>query len=248
MNRCLLLLLALSPLVTLAADPSALDLLRKGEAALRDHGNRGLYRVRIVRPDWQRNLEVRVWDDPVHDRARLELRKPRKARGTQFLKVDGRLSMYLPKLRRQIAISPAMMQDPWMGSDFNNQDLLEASALIDQYRHQIVGEEKADGHTVYTIESLPKPDAPATWSRLIQRVRDDGLPLQIDFYCKAGHLKRRLRFLAPRTFDGHLVPARWRMEPQKDKRQYTEIELRELHFGPVTDDSAFHPLGKTHHP
>ena len=247
MTRHLLLCLALLTTPVVQAGPTALDLLHKGEAAMRGDGNQGLYRVHIVRPDWQRTLEVRVWDDPIHDRARLELLKPRKARGTQFLKVGGRLSMYLPKLRRQIAISPAMMQDPWMGSDFNNQDLLEASALIDQYDHRIVGEKTRDGHRIYTIESLPKPEAPATWSRLIQEVRGDGLPLRIDFYCKAGHLERRLRFLDPKTFDGHLVPSRWRMEPLKKPGRSTEIQLRELHFGPIEDDAAFHPLDKKDH-
>ncbi len=94
------------------SDPAALELLGKSEQLMRGSGTEGIYRVQIVRPEWQRTLRLKSIDDAVNDRYRLEMLKPRKIKGTVFLKVNGRLSMYLPKLQREIAISPAMMHDP----------------------------------------------------------------------------------------------------------------------------------------
>ena len=216
-------------------DPEALQLLRKSEALMRGGGSAGTYRVQIVRPDWERELRLRSIDDAAHDRYRLEMLKPRKVKGTIFLKKAGKLSMYLPKLKREIGISPAMMHDPWMGSDFNNQDLMESAALIDQYEHRIKGR---DGD-VLSIESIPKPEAAVSWMRLEQRIRDDGVPLSIHYHCKKDARARILRFEQPRLMGGRLIPTRWIMQPLAKPDQHTLIEIEEIRFDVTPDDSLF---------
>ena len=114
------------------SDPAALELLHKSEALMRSPATVAEYQVDIIRPDWQRTMTFRSLDDMRNNRFRMEILSPRKTKGTVFLKVNNTLSMYLPKLERQINISPAMMQDPWMGSDFNNQDLLETDSIINR--------------------------------------------------------------------------------------------------------------------
>jgi hypothetical protein len=158
---------------------------------------------------------------------------------TVFLKVDGRLSMYLPKLRREIAISPAMLHDPWMGSDFNTQDLLESSALLDRYEHRIVGREGAGGSTVITIESTPKPGSTVSWMGLEQRFRADGLPLEIHYLCKQDRRSRVLRFEQPEEMGGRTIPTRWVMQPLALPDQHTVIEVEEIRFDVQPDDALF---------
>jgi hypothetical protein len=158
--------------------------------------------------------------------------------GTVFFKRGDQLAMYLPKLRRELHISPAMLQDPWMGSDFTNQDLLAAGALIGQYRHRVLARE--DG--VVVIESSPRPETPVTWIRLEQRLREaDGLPLAIQYFGAAGSGDRVLRFSAPRTFSGRTVPSRWVMQPLARPDQHTRIEVEELRFGIRPEDALFLP-------
>ncbi len=223
-----------------AGDAEALQLLRKSEALMRGGGSEGRYRVLIQRPDWQRELQLTSIDDGARQRFRLEMLKPRKVQGTVFLKKDGRLSMYLPKLRREIAISPAMMHDPWMGSDFNNQDLLESDALIDSYDHRI----KARDGDLITIESTPKPDAAVSWIRLEQKIRSDGIPVAIHYHCKKGERARVLRFEQPKTLGGRLIPSRWVMQPLAKPDQHTLIEIEEIRFDVTPDDRLFHFPGK----
>ena len=244
LRRIALLALALLSSGGAAAesDPAAVELLRKSEQLMRGSGTEGIYRVEIVRPEWQRTLRLKSIDDALNDRYRLEMLKPRKVKGTVFLKLDDRLSMYLPKLRRNIAISPAMMHDPWMGSDFNNQDLLESSALLESYEHRIIGREGAGERAVITIESTPKPDSAVSWLRLEQRIRTDGLPLEIRYHCRQDQRKRVLRFEQPRQMDGRVIPTRWIMQPLALPDQRTVIEVEEIRFG-VRPDAALFEVG-----
>jgi hypothetical protein len=219
--------------------PEARALLQAGEQQLRPGAAVAVSRVLIVRADWQRVLRFRSHDDRVHDRFRLEVLDPAKVRGTLFLKVGGALSMYLPKLKRSIAISPVMLQDPWMGSDFNNQDLVDAGTLLDGYRHRIVARDRqADGELV-RIESMPREGAPLAWARLVQRVRANGVPVELEYQDARGRAVRRLTFHDVRDLGGRQVPTRWVMEPLERPGERTEIQIEEIAFGAPIPDSLF---------
>ncbi len=226
------------PLVSAEQD-EALALLHKARALMHGGGSDGTYRVSIVRPEWQRELRLRSIADAAKDRYRLEMLAPRKLKGTLFLKQNDRLSMYLPKLRREVAISPAMMHDAWMGSDFNNQDLLETSALIDHYQHKIVAR---DGDLI-TIESTPKADAAVSWVSLRQKIRKDGRPVEIRYHCQRAERARLLRFEQDKLMGGRMIPSRWIMQPLAKPDQHTLIEVEDVRFDIQADDALFQPMG-----
>ncbi len=223
----LVLLLAALPAPLPAASDDALSYLQQVQKQMRGKGSEGVYKIDIVRPEWTRTFRIKSYDDAVNDRFRVEILEPKKLAGTLFAKKDGKLTMYLPKLKRRIAISPAMMHDAWMGSDFNNQDLLEASALISDYQHSFrpTGEQ---GTTL--IESTPKPGLAVSWMRLEQRFGADRLPLGVDYICKRGNLKRRLSFAEPKTFGKRRVPTLWRMQPVESPDQHTLVRIESLNF------------------
>jgi outer membrane lipoprotein-sorting protein len=220
------------PLLVLAgkSDPEAIELLRKNETLLRSAGTITEYQVKIVRRDWNRTLVFRSHDDYVNEQFRIEILSPRKIKGTVFLKSDKRLSMYLPKLRRAIAISPAMMHDPWMGSDFNNQDLIESDSLIGDYTHRILSRTRDDTEDRIVIESVPKPDAPVAWGKLRYHLQSDGLPLQLEYYDSAGTLVRSMSFSEPKEFGNRTVPTRMTMQPSDRPDQHTEINIEDVQF------------------
>jgi hypothetical protein len=225
-------------------EQEAVDLLKKTEALMRSSGTVAEYQVDIIRPDWQRTMTFRSHDDIRNNRFRMEILSPRKTKGTVYLKVNNILSMYLPKLRRQINISPAMMQDPWMGSDFNNQDLLETDSLLDQYTHRIVKREGTGNQSVVTIESTPSANATVTWKRLIQRIRADGIPLEMEYQCEKKR-NRRMTFDQVREMNGRLIPTRWTMAPLGDPGKNTVITLKSIQFNiPLADELYYPAKGK----
>lgn len=238
----ILCLMALIPVPAMAeaSDPQAVALLQKSEALMRSKATVADYRVDIIRPDWQRSMTFRSLDEMGSNRFRMEILSPRKTQGTVFLKIDNTLSMYLPKLERRINISPAMMQDPWMGSDFNNQDLLETDSLIDAYSHQIIQREGEGTKAVYTIESTPKADAKVSWKTLVQRIRADGVPLELVYRCERRG-DRRMVFDQIREMDGRTIPTRWTMYPGKGDSKRTVITLTHIDFDATFDDRMFTP-------
>jgi outer membrane lipoprotein-sorting protein len=225
------------------SDQEAVDLLHKSEALMRSDATIAEYQVDIIRPEWQRTMTFRSYDDKRNNRFRMEILSPRKTKGTIFLKVNNTLSMYLPKLERRINISPAMMQDPWMGSDFNNQDLLETNSLIDDYTHHIVSREGKGNTAVITIESTPKPTATVTWKKLLQRVRADGTPLELDYRC-VKRASRSMVFDQFKEMDGRVIPTRWTMTPQDAPGKHTVITLTSIDFNAKFSDSVFTPEAK----
>jgi outer membrane lipoprotein-sorting protein len=219
----------------------AVELLQKSEALMRSSGTEAEYRIDILRPEWQRTMTFRSHDDRDNQRFRMEILSPRKTKGTVFLKVDNILSMYLPKLRRQINISPAMMQDPWMGSDFNNQDLLETEAMLDGHTHQIIDRQGEGEAAVYTIESTPNPETTVTWKKLVRKIRGDGVPLEMAYHCKQ-KVKRLMVFDQIEEMGGRVIPTRWTMKPNDGEGKSTVITLQSIKFDITLDPKLFTPI------
>jgi hypothetical protein len=132
-----------------------------------------------------------------------------------------------------------MMQDEWMGSDFNNQDLVDAGALIDHYAHRVVARERQGDAEVITIESTARGDSPVVWDRLVQRVRSEGVPVEVEYRDARGATVRRLSFHDVREMGGRRIPTRWVMEPLERPGQRTEIMLEEVEFGVPIPDALF---------
>ena len=234
-----LLLLLLAGDLSAASNGEAQALLEQVRAQHRAHTVVSDLRIEIVRSDWQRTLKVYVIEDQDRGRYRSEVLSPRKLRGTLFLREGQRLWMYMPRLRRRVTISPAMMLEPWMGSDLTNQDLLQADAIIDDYHHAIVDRTSEDGREVVTIESLPKADAPVVWGRLEQRIRSDAVPLEITYYDRHGTAVRRIEFDAVKAFGTRRLPTLWRIVPLPESRRRTELHLVSIDFDVALPADAF---------
>ncbi|RTZ75588.1 MAG: outer membrane lipoprotein-sorting protein [Gammaproteobacteria bacterium] len=239
----LFLLLALLAGLLPAAPPGEAEvLLERVRAQHRAHTVASDLRIGIERPDWQRTLKVHMIEDQDRRRYRSEVLSPRKLRGTLFLREGQRLWMYMPKLRRRVTISPAMMLEPWMGSDLTNQDLLQADAIIDDYNHAIVARTTENGMEVVTIESLPKADAPVVWGRLEQRIRSDAVPLEITYYDRHGTAVRRIEFDAVKRFGERKLPTLWRIVPLPESGKRTELRLVSIAFDVPLPEDAFREI------
>lgn len=233
-----LCLLAGSAVADASAD-AALDLVRKQQERLRAQTNVGTYRMDIVRPHWQRSLRLKSWDDRAGKRFFIHILAPEKEKDTTFLKTGGNLWMFKPRLERDLKIPPSMMLNAWMGSDFTNDDLVKSSSLIDDYTHRIIQREGSGAREKIAIESLPKPDAPVVWGKLVTVLHPDGIPLQQDYYAEDGKLIKQLYFTEVKTRGGRTLPTHWRMTTVAQPGHETRMTIDDIAFDVALPPQVF---------
>ena len=132
-----------------------------------------------------------------------------------------------------------MMSQGWAGSDFSYNDLARSDSLLQHYELAIVLEQNEDDHTVYTIEAIPKENAPVVWGKEVLKVRDDYVLLEHAFYDQDLELVKWIETQDIATFDGRPIPKTLRMKNADDEEKWTEIEHTHVEFDVELDDNKF---------
>src|SRR5574341_2176164 len=136
----------------------------------------------VTTPRWQRTLSLRAWMERPK-RSFIRIMTPAKEAGIGSLRIGAEMWNYLPNVERTIKIPPSMMMQPWMGSDFTNDDLVKESSVVDDYTHRVLAAESVAGAPVYVIEAIPKPEAAVVWGKIVFRVRkSDFIPIAVEYY------------------------------------------------------------------
>src|SRR5262245_8368854 len=177
-----------------AQEPSAQEIIDRVESALWGKTLQSQLTMTIATPRWTRTLELAAWIERPR-RSYIRLLAPPKEAGIGSLRIGAEMWNYLPTIERTIKIPPSMMFQPWMGSDFTNDDLVKESSLLNDYVHRLVTVDTAADAPAWVIESTPKPDAAVVWGRIVTRVRRaDSLPVREEFYDERGTLVRVMTF------------------------------------------------------
>lgn len=222
-----------------AGELSGRDIVDRVERLLWGQTSQGFSEMTITTPNWQRTLVMRVWMDRP-EKTFVRILSPAKEAGIGSLRIKTEMWNYLPSVERVIKIPPSMMLQPWMGSDFTNDDLVKESSVVNDYSHTILGIEEAEGAQVYEVEAIPKPEAAVVWGKLIYRVRkSDLIPLQQDFYDERGDLIKVMTFSEVRPMGGRLLPTRWQMRSVKKAGHTTTVTLKEMLFDRPLDPAVF---------
>lgn len=221
--------------INVSGQANARDLIQKVQDRLRSDTSITRYTMRIVTADWQREVSMDAWDDRIKKRFFIRILAPKKDKNITWLKNGGNLWMYLPKLERDIRIPPSMMLSNWMGSDFTNDDLVKMESVVEDYRHKIL----ADVDGVFTVESVPKPDAPVVWGKIIRRVTFNAMPLSEDYFDEHGVHIRHLIFDQIQMMGGREIPTRWTMQSQGTPDKRTVMLLEHVVFDADINDHIF---------
>jgi outer membrane lipoprotein-sorting protein len=222
-----------------AAEPTGREILQRMESLLWADTMRGDFEMQITTPRWQRTLSLKVWMDRPR-RSFVRVVAPAKEAGIGSLRIASEMWNYLPSVERTIKIPPSMMLQPWMGSDFTNDDLVKQSSAIDDYTHKVLGRVMLDGVAAWQIESVPKPEAAVVWDRILYWVREaDHVPLKEEFYNERGELVRVMAFSQVRRVGGREVPTRWEMRPLAKPGNRTVIVIRDAAYDVPLDDEIF---------
>jgi len=192
----------------------------------------------ITTPSWSRTVSLAVrMDRP--GKSFLRVLAPAKDAGISSLRIETEMWNYIPAIERTIKIPPSLMLQPWLGSDFTNDDLVKESSLVNDYTHKMLETPNPQGSGQYVVEALPKPNAAVVWGKVIYSVRADFVPLKLQFFDERGQLVRSLIYSDVRRLDGRDVPTRWEMTPSDKPGKFTVITVKGAQYDRPIDTGVF---------
>jgi outer membrane lipoprotein-sorting protein len=224
----------------LAQDLTATEIVRKADEKF--NGEKSSYSVMsmtIIRPTWQRTIDIKNWSLG-RDFALALITGPPKEAGQTFLKRGSEMWSWNPAISRLIKLPPSMMSQGWMGSDYTNDDILRESSVVNDYVHEIVGEEDIDGRLCYKIKMTAKEDAAIVWGKQIRWIdKKDFLVLKAELYDEDGYLVRTETGSDIKVMDGRAVTSRIELVPEEEPENKTVLEIREIKFNIPVEESFF---------
>lgn len=235
----LLVALVLGAAVKVLSQPTATEIITKADQLTRGKTQHGTESMAVVRPDWQREMVFEFWSEGT-EKAFIEILDPARHRGTSFLKIGREMWQFVPRINRVIKIPPSMMMQSWMGSDFTNDDLVKESSIVHDYEHKLLRTDTLRGDSTWVLDLIAKPDAPVTWSHVIEWIRvGDYVPMRAEYYNEREELIRTLVFEDIKEIGGRVIPTRMILSEEKKPGHKTVLEIRDVTFNQSIDSGTF---------
>ena len=235
-----ILALSLLPLISVGQDLSPREIIRTADE--RFNGEKtsiSLMSMTIVRPTWERSVEFKSWNSG-RDHSLTLITAPARDKGQSFLKRENEMWSWNPTIDRLIKLPPSMMSQGWMGSDYTNDDILKESSVVNDYDHEIIGEEMMEGRLCYKISMVAKEDAAVIWGHQVRWIdKKDFLFLKSELYDEDGYLVRTELGMEIRTMYDRLIPTRLELIPEEEEGHKTIIEIKEIEFNTPINDNFF---------
>jgi len=222
--------LVLSLITSFLYAQDASEIIKKVDQKMRGNSSSSNMTMKIVRPDWSREISMKGWSMGT-DFSLILITAPARDQGTAFLKRDKELWNWQPTIDRVIKLPPSMMTQSWMGSDFTNDDLVKESSIVNDYNHFIRGDSTITGRDAWKIELIPKEGAPVVWGRILIYVsKDDDIELLIKYYDEDDFLINTMILSDIREMGGRVIPARLDMIPAENPEHRTVIHYNDIQF------------------
>lgn len=216
------------------------EIIKKSEEAVRGNSQIASVEIVIKTRRWTRSLQMKSWENRLEKKSFSEITAPEKDAGNRFLLIDQDMRQYLPKLQKDIKISPSMMLQSWMGSDFTNDDIIRESSITKDYFHALGGSETVDDHECYRIILSPKPEAAVVWGKIIYYARmKDYLPVKEEFYNEHNVLKKVMTCTGFRMMHDRIIPTSYRMQTVGKADQFTMMNIKFIRFNEQIPASVF---------
>jgi len=219
--------------------PEARSLVKAADDRLRGDTQVGRYRMEITTPRWSRTVEMRVWSKGT-EYFLIRIDAPAEEAGTGFLKIGDEVWSYLPGVEKTIKIPPSMMHQSWMGSDFNYDDLVRESSVVNDYTQHLEGREMLDSLDTWHVRLDPKPDAPVVWGRVDVWIETDEPVFRKEvFYDQSGNVSGTLRLDDVREMGGRRIPTRWERTDAEKPENRTVLVIEEASYDRKIEDGFF---------
>lgn len=219
---------------------SATEIVRKADEKF--NGEKSSFSVmsmKIIRPAWQRTIEFKSWARG-RNYALALITSPPKEAGQSFLKRSSEMWSWNPTINRLIKLPPSMMSQGWMGSDYTNDDILKESSVVDDYTHEIIGEENMGGRLCYKIKLTARENASIIWGKQIRWIdKKDFLVLKAELYDEDGTLVRTETGSGIKIMDGRMITSKIELVSEDEPENKTLLEIREIKFNIPVEESYF---------
>ena len=223
----------------IAQELTAKDIIIKADKKNRGETSQGIMEMKIVRPDWERTVEMKNWSKG-SDYFLIYISAPAKDKGQVFLKREKEMWNWVPSIERMIKIPPSMMMQSWMGSDFTNDDLVKQSSVVVDYTHKLLGEEEIRGQQCYKIELVPLPDAPVVWGKIISWVTKEGFNAwKNEYYDEDGYLVNIENAYDLKQFGDRTLPSRIEIVPADEQGKKTVLIIKDVIYNKSIPDNYF---------
>jgi len=218
----------------------ATEIIRKSEEAVRGDSQISTVEITIRTRKWTRTMVLNSWEVRKGRKSFSEIISPRKDAGNRFLLIDQDMRQYVPKLKKDIKISPSMMLQAWMGSDFTNDDIVKESSITRDYFHTLDGTQSVDGHECYRIIMKPRPESDVVWGKIVYYARtSDCLPVREEFYNEHDVMKKVMTCGDFKKMDDRVIPTRYKMQTVGKEDRYTMMIIQKVKFNEKISDYIF---------
>src|SRR5690606_17605844 len=218
---------------------TATEIIDRANQKMQGETNKAEMVMRIVRPDWSREVTMKSWAKG-NDYSLVLITAPARDKGTAFLKRKNELWNWQPTIDRVIKMPPSMMSQSWMGSDFTNDDLVKQSSIVEDFHHEIVKDTTINGYKSWKIELIPKEEAAVVWGKVEAYIdKSDYLELLIKYYDEDEYLVNTLVMSNIQEMGGRTIPTVMEMIPAENPDQKTVIEYKDIQFNIPIDESFF---------
>lgn len=214
----------------------AKDIIQKVDQLYRSSSSYARMEMEISTPHWRRTLSLEAWSRGT-DKTFILINSPKKESGTATLRIKNEMWNYLPQTAKVIKVPPSMMMGSWMGSDFNNDDLVRETSMLEDYTFRMIDPpQKEPG--MLSIEMIPHENTPVVWGKIILTVREkDYLPVREEYYDEKGRMMRLMEFKDIRQMGGKIIPAVMELTPQNKEGNKTIIRYLKVDFDvPIKED------------
>ncbi|MCM8770033.1 MAG: outer membrane lipoprotein-sorting protein [Candidatus Omnitrophica bacterium] len=221
-----------------AGEETASQIMEKMDSRLRGKTNRAVVEMTIVTPKWTRQLTVVSWAAG-RERSLVKIIEPAKERGVSSLRLGSNMWNYLPTVERTIKIPPSMMMQPWMGSDFSNDDMVKTYSYVTDYQPTLLQTILIGQKPAWVIKCEPKPGIVSLWKQVIFTITKDYFPARQEFFADSQQPVKRLDFSEVKSFGDRDFPSVWTMTNLLKPGRHTRLVYRELEFDIQIPESVF---------
>jgi len=235
-----LALLLLNNLILFAQTFTATDIIRKADEKFNgEKSSIMVMSMTIIRPTWQRTVEFKNWSLG-RDYALTLITAPAKDANQTFLKRGTEMWSWNHAISRLIKLPPSMMSQGWMGSDYTNDDILKESSVVNDYTHEIIGEETIDGRLCYKIKMVAKEEAAVVWGSQFRWIdKKDFLVMRTELYDEEGTLIRTETGSEIKSMDGRTIPSQLELIPADEPGNKTIVDIKDIKFNVQIMESFF---------
>ena len=208
----------------------ATEIIKKADQKMRGESSYAEMVMRIIRPDWSREISMKSWSYGT-EYALILITGPARDKGIGYLKRGNEIWNWQPSIDRTVKLPPSMMSQSWMGSDFTNDDLVKESSIVNDYTHRLTGDSTINGYAVHKINLTPKEDAAVVWGKIEMYIsKDEYLQLLSKFYDEEMYLIHSMKGKEIKRMDDRLITSVIEVIPADDEDQKTVMEYENIDF------------------